>query len=373
MSARLRCAVLLACLACLAALPALPASSDVAVGGAAPALEARRVARGLDQPVGFTFDPRGRIWYVGKASGEVRILNLERGRDRLFYRFEGVSSLGERGALGIALHPDFPAAPFVYVYVTRHARGRPLQNQIVRLRNAAGRGVHPAVLFRSPTTTQTNHNGGRILFGPDDMLYAVVGDGGADPATAQDLDDVRGKVLRMTPRGATPPNSPFDSLVFAYGIRNSFGFDFDPQSGELWETENGPECNDELNRVLSGENHGWGPQAACGSATPPTDTNRDGPSPRILPLAWFTPTIAPTGMAFCEACGLGPAADGTFFFGTSKTGEIRQATLNDTRDGVVGVVPVLTDPGRVASLETAPGGSIYFSDLAGRIYRLVAA
>jgi aldose sugar dehydrogenase len=362
-----------ALVALCAALATTPAPTDIAAAGAAPSLEGRKVAGGLEQPVGFTFDPRGRIWYVEKASGEVRILNVDRDTDRLFYRFSGVSSRGERGALGIALHPDFPATPFVYVYVTRRAGDRPLRNQIVRLRDDEGRGVHPSVLFRSPRPTAANHNGGRILFGPDGMLYAVVGDGGSDPATAQDLADVRGKILRMTPRGAPAPNNPFASLVFAYGIRNSFGFDFDPQSGELWETENGPECNDELNRVLSGENHAWGAQAACGSAAAPLDTNQDGPSPRILPLVWFTPTIAPTGMAFCDACGLGPAADGTFFFGTSKTGEIRQATLNDTRDGVSSVVSVLSDPGRVVSLETAPDGRIYFSDLAGRIFRLVRA
>jgi glucose/arabinose dehydrogenase len=226
-------------------------------GGAASAgdgIRPRRVATGLDQPVAFTFDPRGRIWYVGKASGEVRVLNLERDSDRLFYRFSGVSSEGERGALGVALHPDYPQTPFVYVFVTRGPGSHPLENQIVRLRDDGGRGSHAKIILRSPTTTRTNHNGGRILFGPDGMLYAVVGDGGVDQATAQDLDDVRGKVLRMTPSGGVPSDNPFTSLVFSFGLRNSFGFDFDPQTGDLWETENGPECNDELNRIQAGAN-----------------------------------------------------------------------------------------------------------------------
>lgn len=342
-----------------------------AASSAGDGIGARRVAANLDQPVGFTFDSRGRIWYVGKASGEVRVLNLERDSDRLFYRFSGVSSLGERGALGIALHPDFPRTPFVYVFVTRGAGTRPLENQIVRLRSDGGRGRHPRVIFRSPTTIRTNHNGGRILFGPDGMLYAVVGDGGVDQATAQDLDDVRGKVLRMTPTGGVPGDNPFGSLVFSYGLRNSFGFDFDPQTGDLWETENGPECNDELNRIQPGANYAWGPSFDCGSASPPLDTNADGPVPRVLPLEYFTPTIAPTGTAFCDGCGLGPGAEGTFFFGTSKEGTLYRVSLNGSRDDIVSVDSVLSDPGRIVSVEEAPDGRIYFSDLAGRIFRLV--
>ncbi len=157
----------------MAALICTSAALLMVAGGWASAGDgtgARRVAAGLDQPVGFTFDPRGRIWYVGKASGEVRILNLERDSDRLFYRFSGVSSLGERGALGVALHPDYPQTPFVYVFVTRGPGAHPLENQIVRLRNDDGRGRHPRIIFRSPTTSRTNHNGERILFGPDGML-----------------------------------------------------------------------------------------------------------------------------------------------------------------------------------------------------------
>lgn len=358
----------------MAAFSCISAAMLMIAGGAAAAVEgigARRVAAGLDQPVGFTFDPRGRIWYVGKASGEVRTLNLERDSDRLFYRFSGVSSLGERGALGVALHPDYRQTPFVYVFVTRGPGAQPLENQIVRLRNDDGRGRHPKIIFRSPTTTRTNHNGGRILFGPDAMLYAVVGDGGVNQGTAQDLDDVRGKVLRMTPSGGVPSDNPFGNLVFSYGLRNSFGFDFDPQTGDLWETENGPECNDELNRIQPGSNYAWGPNFDCGGVPAPLDTNADGPLPRVLPLEFFTPTIAPTGLAFCDGCALGPDAEGTFFFGTSKAGTLYQASLNVTRDDIVSVDPVLGDPGRITSLEEAPDGRIYFSDLAGRIFRLV--
>ena len=93
----------------------------------------------------------------------------------------------------------------------------------------------------------TYHDGGHIDFGPDGKLYAVVGEG-HDSSNAQDLTNDAGKVLRMNRNGSVPADNPFDdSRIFSYGLRNSFGFAFDPQSGTLWETENGPECVDEIN------------------------------------------------------------------------------------------------------------------------------
>ena len=99
----------------------------------------------------------------------------------------------------------------------------------------------------------------------------------------------------MTSKGAVPPDNPFPGkLIFAYGLRNSFGFTFDPLTGKLWETENGPECNDEVNLEQAGENHAWGSSETCSTPpAPPANTNQDGPAPRILPLAYFTPTVLP--------------------------------------------------------------------------------
>jgi glucose/arabinose dehydrogenase len=196
----------------------------------------------------------------------------------------------------------------------------------------------------------------------------VVGEG-HDPSNAQDLTNDAGKVLRMTPNGAVPPDNPFpDSLIFTYGLRNSFGFDFDPQTGNLWESENGPECNDEVNLELSGENHAWGPHETC-SGSPPQNTNQDGPQPRIMPLRWFTPTIAPTGAVFCDACGFS-GEDGHLFFGAYNTGEIRDVTLTADRLGIASVQIAYTNSGGILSMQDGPDGSIYFSD-DGSIYQLI--
>lgn len=332
---------------------------------AAPGIEARPVAQGLDRPVAFTFDPDGRIWYVEKDSGEVRIFDPSAGRDSLFVRVPGVNGEGERGTLGIALHPRYPDRALVYVYVTRTAGGS-LRNQILRYRDDDGSGVGRRRLFSSPASGSPYHNGGRILFGPDGSLYAIVGDG-HDASNSQDLSNDLGKIIRIEPNGAVPRTNPFGDRVFAYGIRNSFGFAFDPQTGRLWETENGPACNDEINLIREGRNYGWGPSASCGGSAP-GNTNRDGPRP-VRPKDFYPSPIGITGIAFCDGCRLGRRSEGAAFWGSVNDGRITRAILNARRDDLVRRAVLYDHPSSALSFETGPDGRIYFSDF-GAIYVL---
>jgi glucose/arabinose dehydrogenase len=215
----------------------------------------------------------------------------------------------------------------------------------------------------------TNHNGGVIRFGPDGKLYAVIGENGV-PANSQDLSNKLGKVLRMNVNGTVPSDNPIPgSHIFAYGIRNSFGLAFDPQTGRLWETENGPRCNDEVNRIARGRNYGWGPSQTCTSPPDPSTTNRDGPNP-FPPELWYGTPIAPTGAAFCTSCALGSTSEGRLFFGAWNTGEIRRVTLGTLRWSAVGETVVYTHSSGVLGLERARNGTLYFSD-SSAIYRLV--
>src|SRR4029434_4236693 len=107
------------------------------------------------------------------------------------------------------------------------------------------RSYRRTVLFTSDAGGSPYHNGGRIAFGPDGMLYAIVGDA-HNSSNAQDTtNEDRGKIIRIEPDGAAPSDTPFGDRVWVYGIRNSFGFAFDPQTDDLWETDNGPSCHDE--------------------------------------------------------------------------------------------------------------------------------
>ncbi len=151
--------------------------------------------------------------------------------------------------------------------------------------------------------------------------------------------------------------------IFAFGIRNSFGFTFDPDTDDLWETENGPECNDEINLITPGENYGWGPMESC------PNTNQDGPSP-VGPIYTYSSTIGITGATFCDGCGLG--FEGDLFYGACcDGGSLHRAVLNGGRDDFQGApIDVMNAPGgSIYSMESAPDGRIYFSDGAA-IYRL---
>lgn len=334
--------------------------------GSALAGNARPVSSSaLAFPAAFTVTPGGgRILYGERFTGSIRRLNPATGTSTPFFKVPNVATAGEQGLLGLALHPSYPRDTRVWVFVTRTVSGR-ATNQLLRIR-ADGSGF--AVLRSFPAGG--NHNGGRIMFGPDGKLCVVVGENGS-PSRAQNLAILAGKMLRLNADGTAPSDNPrAGSPIIAYGIRNSFGFTFDPQTGRLWETENGPACNDEVNLVprLTLENFGWGPSQTCSSPPPaPRNTNQDGPSP-VLPKLFFATPPALTGAAFCRVCGL--SSDGQLFLGDFKTGTIRRATLTPARTGIASRAPFYLHPNAVLSLETEiDGGPIYFST-ATNIFRL---
>ena len=353
----------IACVAAtLMALTLLPAAQ-----ARAGTVGAQPVATGLDFPAGFTFAPNGRIFYGERFSGEIRIYTPSTGMNSLFVTVPNLVSNGEQGLLGLAVHPNYPTKPFVYAFATRNTQAG-LRNQILRWKYVSGKGRRMTVIFESDVTPATIHNGGRILFGPDKRLYAIIGDA-ANPSNSQNLSVRAGKVLRMTAGGAVPADNPFPgTYVFTYGHRNSFGFTFDPANGRLWETENGPSCNDEINRVVAGGNYGWGPSQDCSDTPAPQNTNRDGPNP-ILPEAFFTPTVAPVGTAFCSGCGLS-GSEGTLFFGNYNTGQIRRAVLSADRQDIDSITTQYTHSAGILSMERGVDGALYFSTSVG-IYKLV--
>ena len=345
-------------------------ASALSTTPARAATVATPVVTGLSFPAAFTVAPSGRIFYGERLTGVVRMTDPGSGWTAPFFRVPDLATSGEQGLLGIALDPEFPRSPFVYLYATRVVSGA-AENQILRVRSFRATGADMTVIYRAPAAVF--HNGGRILFGPDGMLYAVTGDA-TSPGNSQNVSSSLGKVLRMTPLGTAPADNPFPgSLTWAYGIRNSFGLAFDPLTSGLWQTENGPACNDELNRIFKGLNYGWGPRQTCSTPpAPPLNTNQDGPSP-VSPAAFYTSPPAVTGIAFCSGCGLGPSSEGALLYGTFNTRQIRQVELaSRARHRVASEVVAYTHPSSVLSVERGPDGSLYFSDPSG-IYRLVAS
>jgi glucose/arabinose dehydrogenase len=332
-------------------------------------IKIRPVATGLNGPSGFTFAPNGVIWYLERGTGEVRTLDPHTKANHLVFTIGGVNGDGERGALGIALSPRWPTKKVVFVYVTRSSGGH-LWNQLIRFNVRGGTGHGLKVLLRSPASADPYHNGGRILFGPDHELYVMIGDG-HNSVNAQDRsDNLRGKILRLDPDGTGAKGNPFGSRIWSYGHRNSFGFTFDPVTNRLWETENGPECSDEINRVVKGANYGWGPKESC-SLPKPAGTNNSGPKPRHFPKRFFPSTIGITGDAFCHGCGIGALA-GQLVFGDVNGGRLWAIHLNAARTGFSSAPRVIaTAPTGVHSVEVSPAGRLFLSGPNG-IYRLAA-
>src|SRR5439155_1723679 len=198
----------------------------------------------------------------------------------------------------------FPSNPYVYAYQTfMNTTSGTTYNRILRIRASGNMSVSYSEILRLPPLSGAlNHNGGVIAFGPDKMLYAVVGEN-ANIALAQDPMSPMGKVLRMNSDGTAPSDNPFytnaswNPLVYTYGHRNMFGLPFHPVTGRPYVTENGPNCNDEVNLLTPGRNYGWGPAATCATPPPaPNNTNQDGPNP-VLPIKWWATTICPTNAA----------------------------------------------------------------------------
>ena len=351
-----------------ATLTAAPTASHAVVGHRAT-IKAKPVKTGLNDPTGFTFAPSGMIWYLERATGQVHTLDPRTGKDHRVFTISGVNGVGERGALGIALSPRWPAKRTVYVYVTRNGGGH-LQNQLVRFSVSGGTGHGLKVLLTSPASADPYHNGGRILFGPDRKLYVMIGDG-HNSTNAQDRsNNDRGKILRLGPDGRAAAGNPFNSRIWSYGHRNSFGFTFDPVTHRLWETENGPACTDEINLIVKGGNFGWGPKESC-SLPKPGGTNNSGPTPRHGPK-WFTAsTIGITGAAFCHGCGIA-SLGGQLIFGDVDTSSLRAIHLNATRRGFSSKARIIASGlDGVHSVEVSPTGHIFFSGPNG-IYRLVS-
>jgi glucose/arabinose dehydrogenase len=343
----------------------VPARHQVAAAPRVAAVGIEAVASGLEFPAGMAFLPSGRIVYGERFTGEIRFYNLNSGGNPLVFTIPNVATAGEQGLLGVAVPPDYPNTPYLYAYVTRLINGTP-ENQIVRIRVANGVGQEMGVMVR--ITAGNIHNGGAMVFHPSGSLHVGTGEVGV-PSNAQNTRTLTGKVLRLTNTGARHPSNALGNRVFSYGHRNIFGIAIDPQTGGVWITENGPACNDEINKPVNGVNFGWGPSQECGAVPDAEDTNRDGPAPRF-PARIYNPTIAPTGAVFCQGCGLGSATEGTLLFGAWNDGAIRRLTLNPARTDTMGSTVLYDHSSGVLALARAPDGRIYFTD-SDQIFRLV--
>jgi glucose/arabinose dehydrogenase len=299
---------------------------------------------GLRFPTNMAFAPDGRLFFTEKGTGAVRVVAPDGTLEETPFARVDVRGVGETGLLGIALHPRFDEGePWMYLYVSDAGTG---MNRLVRLDADGALGGPAETLLETVPAINAYHNGGDLLFGADGMLYVSVGDA-HEPRRAQDIDDPGGKVLRLTPGGLPAPGNPFgeDVATFTLGHRNSFGLCLGPD-GTIWETENGPDRDDEVNRLEAGGNYGW-----------PVLTGTDGDGQYVDPVAVFPETVALTGCAWLD----GVLYVGTFGDGRLMSVEPDTGGVDDLARLDAGVTDLLAGPDGL--LYVATSTSIWRLDL----------
>ena len=333
-------------------------------------------ASNLEYPIAMTFDSTGRLFYTEKRTnasaglGRVRLIVGGVVQATPVITFNIDSSV-ERGLLGITLDPNFSSNHYVYVYYT--APGSVTTNNVARFQEVNGNGINPTIIFSS-TQTAGNHNGGNIHFGPDGKLYVSIGDN-ATAANAQDVTVKNGKIHRLNPDGSPAPGNPVFTQtgalpsLFAIGLRNSFDFTFDPVTNFLFASENGPGCDDEMNRIVGGYNYGW-------RANYPCDDPNPSPTYNTIPPLWYLPSgqccQAPTGIEVYSGTSV-PQWHNGLFMCTYNNGELRHFYLDPTRTQVITEAAV---SGVTCNMDiaTGPDGAFYYIEgggyIAGTIHRV---
>ncbi|MFF4083260.1 PQQ-dependent sugar dehydrogenase [Streptomyces sp. NPDC001777] len=270
-----------------------PSASPTATASLPPAKGSVKVVstltEGLDSPWGLAALPDGDLLVSSRDKGTITRIDAKSGKKTLLGSVPGVAPAGEGGLLGIAVSPTYGADHLVYAYFTTES-----DNRIARMQYDED-GTVPGRLLGAPDTILRGipkgaiHNGGRIAFGPDRMLYAGTGETG-DDGLAQDPESLAGKILRMTPDGQPLHGNPeADSVVYSSGHRNVQGLAWDGRK-QLWASEFGQDSRDELNLILPGRNYGW-----------PEVEGKAGRKGFVDPVAqWKTSEASPSGIAFVK-------------------------------------------------------------------------
>ena len=353
---------------------------------------------GLSSPTSMVFLDNNNILVLEKE-GSVRLVSDGVLQEEPVLQVP-VNTESERGVLGVAFDKDSNS---VFLYYTE---ADPLRNRIYKYQWNGQSLVNPTLLLDLPGEPGPNHDGGKIVIGPDGYLYAVIGDLNHDGQLQNFPDgpppDDTSVILRVNLEdGSAAPDNPFansgdDALskYYAYGIRNSFGMDFDPVTGNLWDTENGPASYDETNLVRPGFNSGW--QTVMGPISLSGDTEEDlvnfPGSHYADPLFSWAEPPAVTDIEFLDSSNLGDRYANNIFVGDINNGNLYFFGVNENRNAIQldaaqqesGLSDLVVDNeeelsaitfgsgfGGITDIETGPDGFLYvlsYDD--GIIYRI---
>ena len=376
--------------------PSPPTLSD-------PNIRVEKVITGLESPTSMAFLDNDDIIITQKDNGRVRLVSNGILQPQPILQVPIVNN-SERGLLGVAIANTSASTTTktVFLYYTEPI-GDQVKNRIYRYElSGTGNMTGGQLILDLPGEPGPNHDGGKIAIGPDRLLYTVIGDLNRDGMLQNVMEgpppDDSSVILRVDYDGNTGgiPSISSGGLnlskYYAYGIRNSFGFDFDPLTGVLWDTENGPAEFDEINIVLPGFNSGWnrvmGPIGREGITT--QDLVQFQGSHYADPVFSWLRSEGITDIEIFNSSSLGERYTYNMFVGDYNNGNLYFFTINSNRTGldlagIAGLEDLVADnneelnavifgrgfSGGITDVETGPDGYLYILTLAGDLYRLV--
>ena len=404
--------------------PALPTGPTVND----PNLAVVKVAGGLKAPTSMAFVGPNDILVTEKNTGIVyRIFDGDIQRNIPVLDL-AVANQIERGLLGMAIskHND-TGKTYVFLYYTESGNNLdgsdsplttnvdPLGNRLYRYEYKDGQLFNPVLLLdltAIPVNGRAEHNGGKVVIGPDNNVYVIVGEVGGhrtitqNNATGPEANGLGG-VLRMTQDGKVVPGDPIFgedlplSLYYGMGIRNSFGMDFDPVTGNLWDTENGPDTGDEVNLIKPGFNGGWSliqgyaDDDLLQTGFSDSDLVTLGDSEYSDPKFVWKTTVGPTAVKFLNSDKLGKEYENNMLTGDINNGYLYRFTLSDDREDIeitnntyVGDFEALSDNqadtppenqpiifgqgfGGITDMKVGPDGYLYVLGYHGDLFKIL--
>lgn len=323
------------------------------------------VTVGLDSPWGLAFLPDGGM-LVTEKPGRLRRIDAQGNPSAPLAGVPPVFAVGQSGLLDIVLSPDFANDRLVYFsYMEPNWRGNKAGTTVARARLEADALADVQVIYRQePKLSSGTHAGSRLVFADDGMLFVAQGENNVRP-TAQDLDKLQGKLVRIRPDGSVPESNPFvgrDGVrpeIYSYGHRNMQGAALHPQTRKLWTHEHGPMGGDEINIPEPGRNYGW-PIITYGinySGDPiPEAVGTEAPGME-QPHHYWPKSPAVSGMAFYTSDRF-PDWSGNLFIGALATRELIRLELDG--DAIVHEERLLNDRGeRIRDVRQGPDGALY--------------
>ncbi|MCP9200890.1 PQQ-dependent sugar dehydrogenase [Gramella sp. GC03-9] len=319
------------------------------------------VVEDLDIPWGFTFLPDGSM-LITEKKGE--IIHFKDGNKTQIQGVPQVYNRGQGGLLDIVLHPEYESNGWLYItYASSEGEGEGGNTALMRAKLQGNQLTSKEVLYKAtPNTTKGQHFGSRIAFDKEGYLYFSIGERGARDVNPQDLTRDNGKVYRLNDDGSIPSDNPFVGeenavdAIYSYGHRNPQGMILNPETGEIWVHEHGPQGGDEINVVKKGANYGW-PVVTYGENYDGSTITDETSRPEFEdPIFYWVPSIAPSGFAYVTSDNY-PDLKGDLLVGSLKFQYLEHLELNGKK--ISKRVKLLEDIGRVRDVRQGPDGNIY--------------